>query len=208
MMMKTVFAGIDYSMSSPALTLHCSENDSPDWSYKNCEFHFFHNPKKGCFKDLVKESPQLSPYEYPKDLDPGMERFSFLSTWILKALLSKFESGGGDKIDIVVWIEGYSYGSTGSRIFEIGENGGILKYHLFQKGIPFKVVPPTTVKKFYTGSGRADKQAMEHQFISETGMDLRTTLNLTQKQSSPVGDICDSYAICKYGFHHSSPSGQ
>ena len=176
-------------MTSPAVTIHAGDS----WSFENCEFHFFHNPKKVCFKNLAKESSQLFPYEYPNDLDPGMERFSFLSTWVLK-ILSRF-----DKIDIV-WIEGYSYGSTGSRIFEIGENGGILKYRLFHKRIPFKVVPPTTVKKFYTGSGRADKLAMENCFILESGIDLRTLLNLTQKQSSPVGDICDSYAICKYGF--------
>ena len=178
-------------MTSPAITIHAGEA----WSFSNCEFHFFHNSKKVCFSNLSKEASQLHPYEYPNkdELNSGTERFAFLSNWILE-ILSRF-----DTIDCI-WIEGYSYGSTGSRIFEIGENTGILKYRLFEKGIPFRVVPPTVVKKFYTGSGKADKQLLEEAFISETNLDLRTFLNQTKKQFNPSSDIIDSYAICKYGF--------
>jgi len=87
------------------------------------------------------------------DLDPGTERFDFLSDWVMRILNEHDKMG-------TVWMEGYSYGSKGSRVFEIGENSGILKLKLFSNGIPFRVVPPTVIKKHATGKGNASKDEM------------------------------------------------
>ena len=56
-------------------------------------------------------------------------------------------------------IEDYSFGSKG-RVFNLAENCGLLKYMLFKKGYRFFTVPPTVVKKFATGKGNANKEAM------------------------------------------------
>ena len=58
--------------------------------------------------------------------------------------------------DLVV-IEGYSFGSRGRAIFQLGELGGMLKMLLYNRQTPFRVIPPTTHKKALTGRGNANK---------------------------------------------------
>ena len=55
-----------------------------------------------------------------------------------------------------VFIEGYSYNSTGSVIY-LGELGGILRWHLID--FPEAVeVAPKSIKQFATGKGNAKKE--------------------------------------------------
>jgi Holliday junction resolvasome RuvABC endonuclease subunit len=97
-----------------------------------------------------------------------------------------------------VYLEDYAFGATG-RVFHIAENTGILKYNLWQNDIPIVTIPPTVIKKFATGKGNANKETLQEHFITETGIDIKTQLQLTLKQWNPSSDIIDSYYICKYG---------
>lgn len=87
----------------------------------------------------------------PKTGLRGTERLVDLRTkvihWILKS-----------KPDLVA-IEGYSYRSVG-RWFELGEIGGVLKTEFMIQGIPTIVIPPSSLKQFMTGNGRASKEKM------------------------------------------------
>lgn len=56
-------------------------------------------------------------------------------------------------------IEGYSFGSKNNQ-FYLGEWGGVARLCLHEAGVPYIVVPPTSLKKWTTGSGNADKIAM------------------------------------------------
>lgn len=56
-------------------------------------------------------------------------------------------------------LEGYSYASVG-KVFELGEVGGVIKCLLTERDIPYISIPPTTLKKFATGTGSADKEKM------------------------------------------------
>lgn len=60
----------------------------------------------------------------------------------------------------VVVIEGYSYGSQGRSVFDIGELGGCVRFLLHRLGIPVVDVPPATLKKYAAGKGNAPKDAM------------------------------------------------
>lgn len=60
----------------------------------------------------------------------------------------------------VVVLEGYSYGSKGRAVFDIGELGGVVRHELYTSGYRFVVVPPSTLKKFATGKGNIGKDAM------------------------------------------------
>lgn len=65
-----------------------------------------------------------------------------------------------DRPDVAV-IEGYSMGGArGLAAFRLGELGGAVRVRLFELDIPFVEVPPTSLKHFATGNGRADKAAM------------------------------------------------
>jgi Holliday junction resolvasome RuvABC endonuclease subunit len=62
-------------------------------------------------------------------------------------------------VDLVV-IEGYSFGSKGSSIFNIAELGGGVRLLLYRLGLPFVEVPPSTLKKWATGKGNCGKDEM------------------------------------------------
>jgi Holliday junction resolvasome RuvABC endonuclease subunit len=53
-------------------------------------------------------------------------------------------------------VEGYSYGSTNAREV-VAEWGGVLRWTLWQQGVPFAEIPPSTLKAFATGKGNSEK---------------------------------------------------
>lgn len=177
-------AGIDYSMSSPGICTHWGEK----WSINNCKLFYLTKTKKleGKFFDgLVKGLPQ-------KEFKTSIERYNFIAEWALNKV--SFHDHA--------MIEGYAYAATG-RVFDIGENTGILKYELWKNRIPFQVATPTQIKKYATGTGSATKEHMYDAWFAETELDLMS--EMTPKRSgvtSPVSDIVDSYFICKYLFHN------
>lgn len=60
----------------------------------------------------------------------------------------------------MVAYEGYSMGSQQTRSYSMGELGGVLQVHILEARIRLLLVPPSSLKKFVTGSGRADKSLM------------------------------------------------
>jgi len=90
----------------------------------------------------------------------------------------------------VVILEGYSYGSRGSAVYQYAELVGILKFLLHRKNIKLIVVPPTTIKKFVTGSGRADKQSMSDAAYWNWGAEFFDVEH--------ENDMCDAYCLVKY----------
>lgn len=56
-------------------------------------------------------------------------------------------------------MEGYSFDSP-HRAFDLGEVAGVVKCLLVERGVPFVVVPPSTLKKFATGVSSASKDEM------------------------------------------------
>jgi Holliday junction resolvasome RuvABC endonuclease subunit len=87
----------------------------------------------------------------------------------------------------VVAIEGYAFGAKG-RVFQIGENTGILMAKLLGKlENPDLLRPsPAQVKQLATGSGRAEKEEMLTAFSKAVGGE---PLPL----ESPYTDIADAY---------------
>ena len=74
---------------------------------------------------------------------------------------------------------------------------GILKLQLHRYGYGVEVVPPTVIKKYATGKGNADKEAMYEAYVKDTGLELNKELGLVAGKS-PLSDIVDSYYIALY----------
>jgi Holliday junction resolvasome RuvABC endonuclease subunit len=70
----------------------------------------------------------------------------------------------------LVAIEGYAMGSK-TRPQMAGELGGHLRLLLWQAGIPYIIVPPTTLKKYVLGSGNAAKELMLKEVFKRWGYD-------------------------------------
>lgn len=135
------------------------------------------------------QDDRLKGLPYP-EYNSDMLRYDNISSWVLKLV----QAYSAERIII----EDYAFGATG-RVFNIAENTGILKYRLWANGYDVITAAPTVIKKYATGKGNANKEKMEEAFLTETGVNLKSVLQLTDKQWNPSSDIIDSYYICKYG---------
>ena len=168
--------GIDFSLNSPAI---CVSNGS--FKFEDCYFYYLTSKKKH-IGNMMKNILGTEHTEYKNPI----ERFANLTTWAL-SIINKLT-------DPKIFIEGYSFGSKGQAVFQIAENGGILKYRL--KQYDYKILVPSVIKKFATGKGNADKQAMYEAFTKETKTNLLSVFD-QKTLSNPVTDVIDSYYILK-----------
>lgn len=93
----------------------------------------------------------------------------------------------------LVVYEGYSMGSPMKRggvgrFFDIGEQGGVLKLIAYRKGINVLLVPPTSLKKFATGSGGAKKEEVIKSIADVWGYDI------------PHNDEADAFILMQMGL--------
>lgn len=70
----------------------------------------------------------------------------------------------------VVCVEGYSFASRNSQAHSIGELGGCVRMRLWEAGIPYVVIPPTSRAKFATGRGNASKGEVISAISAKTGL--------------------------------------
>ena len=175
-----ICAGIDYSTTSPCI---CIFKKDGTINPIDCNFSFFALDK---WRPRWSALQNVNCYKLPKDLKL-IDKYIFLADWTIEAL--RWHNGRVEK----VIIEDYSYSSTG-RVFNIAENVGILKFKLKQNGFRYETVPPTVIKKFATGKGNSNKEAMLEAWKAEPD-----NFELVQEKGNPATDIVDSYYLCKYG---------
>lgn len=186
---NSIIAGIDYSMSNPCVCLHTGN----EWSYENCKFYYYTQKKKFEIK-LPNIIGSLQ-----EDWNSNEERFEKLTYWARSKFYSSKDLSEENKIVEHIFIEGYSMGSKG-QVFNIGENTGLLKHYLWFNNFKYEILSPSTIKKFATGKGNADKFKMHDAFVEDTKQDLEKILQGKRGQS-PLADIIDAYFITKLGFN-------
>lgn len=175
----TTVVGVDYSLTSPAICIHRGD----EWHVRNCQFHFLTDRPKLEGRNL-QFNGMLKPLHTCEE-----QRHDQLSQWAFDLISASNPSR--------VVIEGYAFGAAG-RVFNLAENCGLLKHKLWKNKIHFDVAAPTTIKKFATGKGNANKEKMQEAFIAETGIDVKNIMSLSEKQWNPSSDIIDAYFLAKY----------
>lgn len=98
----------------------------------------------------------------------------------------------GLPIDLVV-LEGYSYGSKGAAVVNIGELGGVIRLMLFELGIPYVEIPPACLKKYATGRGNAKKDDVLQAGVMRSG---RTFID---------NNACDAWWLHQMALAHYEP---
>lgn len=96
-----------------------------------------------------------------------------------------------------VFLEGYSLGSKG-KVFSIAENTAVLKYILWKLNIEVTIFAPTTIKKYATDKGNANKDLMKESY--ESTVQLKTLHPISHYKDSPYTDCIDAYWILQYGL--------
>ena len=84
----------------------------------------------------------------------------------------------------LVAIEGYAMGAKYGREMA-GELGGHLKLKLWLAGIPYIIVPPTSVKKYVLDKGVAPKELMMMTVLKRWGYE------------APDNNACDAYCLAR-----------
>lgn len=93
----------------------------------------------------------------------GVKRLSYIYTEFTK-LIDQYKPS-------FAAIEGYAYNAKG-LYFNLGEVGGILRLALFMRNITLIQVPPTTLKKYITGKGNANKDIIIKDLYKNYGIDV------------------------------------
>jgi crossover junction endodeoxyribonuclease RuvC len=113
---------------------------------------------------------------------------------LLKICLTVMDVVNRSKPDLVV-LEGPAFGvSKTISIFQLGELAGMTKEKLFIQNIPFRIVPPTVLKKFITGKGNATKDIVMLKIYKKYGIEFEDN------------NLADAYALARYGIQFINPS--
>ena len=87
--------------------------------------------------------------------------------------------------DDIVYIEGLSYGSIGQSKAQMGAVHYIVRVVLHEKGITYKVIEPTTLKKFITGKGQCKKDLILLNVYKKWGVEFEDH------------DLADAYGLAR-----------
>lgn len=186
---EEVMVGIDYSITGPAMCVHTGN----EWSVDNCNFLFLCGRKKYHHEYDIGKGALIQGFNVYGGKGLDVERFEYQANHFVGYL---------DMLECVetVAIEGYAYGARG-KVFNIGENTGILKLKIIESQYQLEVLQPGEIKKFATGKGNANKQAMYDAWLEETGIDLEKIMDC-KGDSGPINDVVDSYYICKLAWEN------
>lgn len=116
----------------------------------------------------------------------GWERVSSIAAAIM-------EVHGEYKPDLVV-IEQLFIGHTSSAII-LAEINTVVRYFLWQEGIEYIDVPATSLKKWLTGKGNAQKDVMMLEVYKQFGYSAKTN------------NVADAVALGMYGLAYKGESG-
>ena len=175
-------AGIDYSMTSPAICVY--DTDKP-MLYENLKF-FNINERKKC--QGLHSNVRIDP---PIEWKTPEERYDKISDWAMTILLEEGVTS--------VFLEGYSMGSNSGLVFNIAENTGALKHKMYKAGIKVKSSSPSSVKKHFTGKGNAKKEDMCSTFAERFKVKFHELYG-GKEADSPENDLVDSFANLEAGL--------
>lgn len=183
--------GIDLSLTSPGLAIHLQESN--EW------FTYFYAQRKreqhkqfdhSKFHAIAFEECDL---QNKKEL---MDRYTTIATDIVEAIKRHNNTQVGPP---KIRMEGYAFEAQSSSVSKLHELGGILKYKLHEAGFEWEEVPPTRLKKWFTGSGLAKKETMYKSFLEKGYPDLLVSFELHKCKGvpNPVQDIVDACALAE-----------
>lgn len=173
--------GIDYSMNSPGIALIMREEKIHIQLFGIKSIKAQKN-----YYTLENEKYRVEIFLEEAGKVVGIERIINNYKYVLNLIPDSYAC---------INMEGYSYGSSGSSILDIAENAGALKLKMYERGIPFNLIPPRELKKRVTGKGNCDKKAMVDTFYQKTGIDL---LSIFPNYKAPITDLVDAYWLADF----------
>jgi crossover junction endodeoxyribonuclease RuvC len=115
----------------------------------------------------------------------GMERLADIRDGVMLVVAAQN--------DPIVVVEGYSFSSRNSQSHALGELGGVVRLALYEAGVSYIYVPPTSRAKLATGKGNASKNEVVYSISARTGIVW---------SGKGADDMCDAWILRQMGLAH------
>lgn len=212
--------GIDFSLTSPSMCVETEkyyrfislfDKANMDWkNSRNKKFHY-HRELDGKI-DLYSFNRIIDKSDYRKEQYSKLKCAVDLSDYIVQTITRELTRSDEPVLScdnpITIAIEGFSYSSKSSSYIDLVMYQSILRSKLFENFPYMKlhIIPPTEIKKKFTGKGNATKEEMIKSFINITEDEklLKTKLHKYCKEQEldynnikPIDDLIDAFGILK-----------
>jgi hypothetical protein len=110
----------------------------------------------------------------PKDASSGMARLAWIRDAVAERVPVDLAHGGDEDWRTLVVIEGYSMGpqrGSAGVAQMLGELGGVVRLWLWHNDFAWVDVPPSSLKRYATGKGNANKELMLVEAVKRLGYD-------------------------------------
>lgn len=203
--------GIDFSLTSPAICVYKNgeysfisffNDGGKDWKKSKSKTYRYHNELNNII-DVIPYTRQIDDSNYRNEQKTKMADALMIVSLIIEKLKTIIDG------DVIIGLEGFSYGSISSSTLDLAMYNSFLRMKLIENfgSDVLNIISPTEGKKKLFGKGNANKEDMIQAFIDnrledsdllnnafwsyckETGVDF--------KQPKPIDDLVDAYGILK-----------
>lgn len=183
---KVVWIGIDQSYHSTGLTIQFSDKPNIIF-YQFCDSREKHSMNVNF---VLYQRVKSNTDNFSKDEQNRIKSAHNLFMEIYKYLQMHCK-------EYTVWnvaIEGQVMSGFSKnqmmRLTDLVCLGTILRYNFMRlKQVRLNIFPPTTIKKYFTGSGKAKKEDMIREFVERFPVSFQA--------EGKIDDVVDSYALCE-----------
>jgi hypothetical protein len=203
--------GIDFSLTSPAICVYKNDeysfisffNDSgKDWKKSKSKSYKYH--KDLCeIIDVIPYTRFIDNSDYRNEQKTKMADALLIVNLIIDKLKTIIDD------DVIIGLEGFSYGSISSSTLDLAMYNSFLRMKLIENfgSDCLNIISPTEGKKILFGKGNAKKDDMIQSFIDNRLNDDLLINNIFWKycnkngidfkQPKPIDDLVDAYGILK-----------
>ena len=203
--------GIDFSLTSPAICVYKNgeysfisffNDGGKDWRKSKSKSYRYHNELCDII-DIIPYTRKIDDSNYRNEQKTKMSD----ALMIVNLIIDKLKSVIDD--DVIIGLEGFSYGSISSSTLDLAMYNSFLRMKLIENfgSDVLNIISPTEGKKMLFGKGNAKKEDMIQAFIDnrlEDDVLMENTLwkyckekSIDFKQPKPIDDLVDAYGILK-----------
>lgn len=201
--------GIDFSLTSPAICVYKNgeynfisffNDGGKDWKKSKSKSYKYHNDLCGII-DVIPYTRRIDDDCYRNEQKTKMADALHIVSLIIEKLKSIIDD------EVVIGLEGFSYGSISSSTLDLAMYNSFLRMKLIENfgSDCLNIISPTEGKKILFGKGNAKKDDMIQAFIDNRLCDEILVDNtfwqyckengVDFKQPKPIDDLVDAYAI-------------
>lgn len=203
--------GIDFSLTSPAICVYKNgkysfisffNDGGKDWKKSKSKSYKYHNELCDII-DIIPYTRKIDDSNYRNEQKTKMSDALMIVNLIIDKLKSLIDD------EVVIGLEGFSYGSISSSTLDLAMYNSFLRMKLIENfgSDILNIISPTEGKKKLFGKGNAKKEDMIQSFIeNRLDDDLLVCNNFWKyckengvdfKQPKPIDDLVDAYGIMK-----------